>query len=180
MGIIASFLCENEKHKFSSSRKEVRGTSKSIEFEVDFLTWAKSFFREFIMSIRLCPVGEVISGYVVSARSGTFATHATPSMRNKQRWCLLGFSTLLPYRRHMFYLRFSCRVESRNIVVLYNKVRMPAAKYMHFPFKAAIFFCYLFGFLFPTAINVIKTLKTCCCLFLTADSVWPQRLLIFK
>jgi hypothetical protein len=45
-------------------------TSESIEFGADFLTWAKSLFREFIMSIRLCPVGEVISGYIVSARFG--------------------------------------------------------------------------------------------------------------
>lgn len=53
---------------------EVFRTCISIEFEVDFPTWAKSLFREFIMSIRLCPVGEVISGYVVSLRFGTFAT----------------------------------------------------------------------------------------------------------
>lgn len=58
---------------------EVLHTSESIEFKADFLTWAKSLFREFIMSIRLCPVGEVISGYIVSARFTAQGSTSTQS-----------------------------------------------------------------------------------------------------
>lgn len=74
--------CKNAKVLYRVGKETfAKFPSEAIEFETDFLTCAKSVFREFIMSIRLCPVGEVISGYIVSvclsAQGSSFPTHFT-------------------------------------------------------------------------------------------------------
>lgn len=110
---IAIILRRNQKTNFISISFALY-TSRSIEFKIDFLTWPKSLFREFIMGIRLCPVGEVISGYIVSAR------FSAQSLFPPSTHSLIVLLHAIQARK----LLFTERVQSFHIIYIYSNIFM--------------------------------------------------------